>query len=97
MDKTLLTLPPTQVILPMGPQIERSKTGFFEVGVLGFSEFTQYTKRSVMREHRIWIHPAEKFVQAPTRLFDVLVTELSVSEVIEVSGCSFLKVRLSTR
>ena len=62
-----------------------------------FSKFTLNGESSVMREHRIWIHPAEKFVQDPTRLFDVLVKELSVSEVIEVSGCSFLKVRLSTR
>jgi len=44
-----------------------------------------------MRKHRIWIHPAEEFVQDPTHLFDVLVTELPVSEVIEVASSSFFK------
>ena len=81
----------THVIVLVGPQIERSKTGFFEVGVLGFSHFTQYTKRSVMRKHRIWVHPAEEFVQNPSHGFDVDLGSTQISEVIEVASCSFFK------
>ena len=57
----------------------------------GFSKTALNGESSVVREHRIWIEQTEEFVQDPTHLFDVLVTELPVSEVIEVASCSFFK------